>query len=169
VADGLGCLRVGGFRTSFREEAVSDIFGEQAVLCGGVPALVKKAWELLVRKGFSPEVAYFECVQELKIIVDLITQKGFSGMREMISGTAAYGGLKYGESIITPETEEAMERLFEGIDGGDFARDWLKTSSSDSGELESFLKSESGSKIEETGRTVRGLYGKGETNEPVEE
>ncbi|MCK4538840.1 MAG: ketol-acid reductoisomerase [Candidatus Krumholzibacteria bacterium] len=169
VAAGLGCLRIGGFRTSFREEAVSDIFGEQAVLCGGVPALVKKAWELLVRKGFSPEVAYFECVQELKIIVDLITEKGFSGMREMISGTAAYGGLKYGESIITPETEEAMERLFEGIDRGDFARDWLKTSSSDRGELETFLRSENGSEIEKTGRTVRNLYGKGEDNEPAEE
>ncbi|HSG28874.1 MAG TPA: ketol-acid reductoisomerase, partial [Candidatus Krumholzibacterium sp.] len=130
LAWGLGCLRVGGFDTTFREEAVSDLFGEQAVLCGGVTALVKKAWKLLVDRGFSPEVAYFECVQELKIIVDLFSEKGLHGMREMISGTAAYGGLKYGERVITPESEKVMEELFERIDSGEFARDWLRTAGS---------------------------------------
>jgi ketol-acid reductoisomerase len=163
VAWGLGCLRVGAFRTSFREEAVSDIFGEQAVLCGGVTALVKRAWELLVRKGYSPEIAYFECCQELKIIVDLFTEKGFSGMREMISGTAAYGGLEYGEKLISKETERAMEEIFERINSGEFARDWLEKSRS-GGELERLRGVERDLPMEEAGRRIRSMYGNLKSN-----
>ncbi len=159
IAGGLGCLRVGAFRTSFREEAVSDLFGEQAVLCGGVTALVKKAWELLVRKGFSPEIAYFECCQELKIIVDLFTEKGFSGMRDMISGTAAYGGLEYGERLISGRTEKAMEEIFDRIDSGEFARDWLEKSAGDGRRLERLRGAERELRMEETGRRIRAMYG----------
>lgn len=158
VAWGLGCLRVGGFRTSFMEEAVSDIFGEQAVLCGGVPALVKRSFEVLVRNGFSPEVAYFECLQELKIIVDLFTDHGFSRMREMISSTAAYGGLMYGEGVITEETDRALEELFERIRSGEFARDWMKKSSAGKGDLKTLLEKEKELEIEKTGEKIRKLY-----------
>lgn len=168
IAWGLGCLRIGAFETTFREEAVSDIFGEQAVLCGGVTAIVKKAYELLVRKGFSPEIAYFECFQELKIIVDLFTEKGFSGMREMISGTAAYGGLKYGEKLVSSETEKAMEELFQRIDSGQFARDWLEETAGGQKDLYRLIREEKELSIEETGKRVRSLYIKKDRNDKGE-
>lgn len=158
IARGLGCLRVGAFETSFREEAVSDLFGEQAVLVGGVPALVKAAYGLLVEKGCSPEVAYFECVHELKIIVDLVARHGFSGMRRMISGTAAYGGLRYGERLVTGETVREMERLYERIDSGAFARDWLGEARSGGGSLAELVLLEQGAGIERTGTEVRKLF-----------
>lgn len=158
VAHGLGALRVGAFETSFREEAVSDLFGEQAVLCGGVPALIKRAFTVLTRRGFSPEVAYFECLHELKIIVDLFTRCGFSGMRELISKTAAYGSLKHGEALITDETEKRMERLFECIQDGSFARDWLDEAHRGGESLEAMAKSERELAIEEVGRRVRRLF-----------
>ncbi|MBN2069887.1 MAG: ketol-acid reductoisomerase [Candidatus Krumholzibacteriota bacterium] len=162
IASALGCLRVGGFQTSFREEAVSDIFGEQAVLCGGVTGLVKAAYDLLIRRGFSPEVAYFECFEELKIIVDLFSERGFAGMREVISGTAAYGGLKYGEKLISDEVVSSMEELFEMIEKGEFARDWLEKSSRHPEALEDLRRKEAELLIEKTGKTVRRLYGSGD-------
>lgn len=165
LAHGLGCLRVGAFKSSFREEAVSDLFGEQAVLCGGVPALIKAAYDLLVRRGFSPEVAYFECFEELKIIVDLFTERGLAGMRELISRTAAYGGLKYGERLISSETEAAMEELFDRIDSGEFARDWIENASRPAGELEQLCSREAKLSIEDTGRRVRKLYNREESPE----
>jgi len=158
---GLGCLRVGGFETSFKEEAVSDIFGEQAVLCGGVPAIVKKAYELLVRKGFSPEIAYFECLHELKIIVDLFTSVGFSGMRDVISGTAAYGGLRFGEKLIAGESEREMEALFARIESGEFARDWLAESAHGAKTFEKLRRKERELSIESVGKRVRKMYPKG--------
>jgi len=162
IARELGCLRVGGFETSFREEAVSDLFGEQAVLVGGVPALVKRAYRLLVEKGCSPEVAYFECVHELKIIVDLVMQHGFSGMRRMISGTAAYGGLTYGERLVTDETVREMERLYERIDSGAFATDWLAESRGGSKSLAGLIGLERDEDIEQTGSRVRRLFAAGD-------
>lgn len=157
LAGGLGCLRVGAFETSFREEAVSDLFGEQAILCGGVPALVKTAFKVLVGRGFSPEVAYFECCHELKIIVDLFTSRGFAGMREMISRTAAYGGLKEGEPLVSEEVEQAMEALFNRIDSGEFASGWM----ADAGgghTLEKLQKVEKELLIEKTGKRIRRLF-----------
>ncbi len=158
IASGLGCLRIGGFPTTFQEEAISDLFGEQAVLCGGVTGLVKAAYDLLVRRGFSPEVAYFECFEELKIIVDLFHERGFSGMREVISGTAAYGGLKYGEKLISGEVIERMEQLFDTIASGEFARDWLEKSSEDHAVLEGLRDEEAKLPVEKTGKSVRRLY-----------
>lgn len=158
IAGALGCLRVGAFETSFREEAVSDIFGEQAVLCGGVTAIVKAAFDTLVSRGFSPEVAYFECMHELKIIVDLFSREGISGMREVISGTAAYGGLRYGEDLVGREAAEGMGRLFEFIDSGEFARDWLKEADSGGGTLKKLIEEEKGLLIEEVGEKVRKLF-----------
>lgn len=158
VAYGLGALRVGAFETSFREEAVSDLFGEQAVLCGGVPALIKRAFNVLTKRGFSPEVAYFECLHELKIIVDLFTRRGFSGMRGLISKTAAYGSLKHGEALITDETEKRMERLFEFIQDGSFARDWLDEAHGGGKSLEAMVESERELAIEEVGTRMRRLF-----------
>jgi len=158
LAGALGCLRVGAFETTFREEAVSDIFGEQAVLVGGVPALVKKAFDLLVSRGFSPEVAYFECVHELKIIVDLVSRRGFSGMRDVISGTAAYGGLRYGERLVGEETESEMERLFDRIESGEFARDWLEEAGEGSRTLERMREAERRLAVEKAGKEVRRLF-----------
>ncbi len=157
LAGGLGCTRAGAVHTTAREEAVSDLFGEQAVLCGGVPALIKRSFQLLVNKGFSPEVAYFECLHELKIIVDLLVKEGFSGMRELISGTAAYGSLKYGERIISGETERALDQLFDFIESGEFARDWLNRSG-DNAELERLKKKERDLPIEKAGRLVRAMF-----------
>jgi ketol-acid reductoisomerase len=157
IAAALGSLRVGGFRTTFREEAVSDLFGEQAVLCGGVTALIKKAFRTLVSAGFSPEVAYFECMHELKIIVDIFHSSGFSGMRDLISSTAAYGGLQYGEDIIGPETEERMQKLLEFISDGNFAEDWLRVSKS-GGKLEKLAGDEKALLIEKTGEKLRKLF-----------
>jgi ketol-acid reductoisomerase len=158
IAWGLGCLRVGAFETTFKEEAVSDLFGEQAVLCGGVPALIKTAFETLMRHGFSPEVAYFECLHELKIIVDIFTRLGFSGMRDLISGTASYGSLRYGEELVSRETEEAMENLFKRIESGEFARDWLSVARSGRGELDSLHERERNLLIEEVGARIRKLF-----------
>jgi ketol-acid reductoisomerase len=160
IAGGLGCLRVGAFETTFREEAVSDIFGEQSILVGGVPALVKEAFGVLVEKGFSPEVAYFECVHELKIIVDLIIEHGIAGMREMISGTAAYGGLAFGEKLVTPETSGEMRKMFDRIDSGEFARRWLEESAGGKKRLAAMIADEKDSEIERAGREIRKLFAK---------
>jgi ketol-acid reductoisomerase len=163
IVEGLGCARAGAIETTAREEAVSDLFGEQAVLCGGVPALVKQAFDLLVRRGFSAEVAYFECLHELKIIVDLMVREGLSGMRELISSTAAYGSLRYGEEIITEETVKAMEQLFDFIERGEFAEDWMKKSI-DGKELVSLKYQEREQLIEKVGRRVRDMFAKGNNN-----
>ncbi|MCK4350651.1 MAG: ketol-acid reductoisomerase [Candidatus Krumholzibacteria bacterium] len=162
VAWGLGCLRVGAFETTFREEAISDLFGEQAVLCGGVPALIKCAFDVLVEKGFSPEVAYFECFHELKIIVDLFEQYGFSGMRGMISGTAAYGSMKFGEGLISEETKRLMEKLFERIESGEFARKWLAEARAGGEELHALIERERDLPIERAGERIRKLFPKGQ-------
>ncbi len=156
LAEALGCLRAGAYETSFREEAVSDLFGEQAVLCGGVPAIVKQAFDLLVRKGYSPEVAYFECVHELKIIVDLVTERGFAGMRDVTSGTAAYGSLAFGERIVGNETGALMEALFERIESGEFARLWLEEKRSGGAEFRRLRDAERGLLVETAGAIVRG-------------
>ncbi len=155
LARGLGCLRSGGFETSFREEAVSDLFGEQAVLCGGVPAVMKRAFDVLVRRGYRPEVAYFECFHELKIIVDLFTRLGFAGMRDMISGTAAFGSLAYGEGIIDERVEAAMEKLFDRIESGEFARAWLEEKRGGGRTLAELRERERGLPIETIGQQVR--------------
>lgn len=161
VAHGLGCLRVGAFETDFREEAVSDIFGEQAILCGGVPALIKCAFDVLVRRGFSPEIAYFECFHELKIIVDLFNRLGFAGMRDVISGTAAYGSLAYGENLITGDVKSAMNRLFDRVDSGEFARDWLGEAGGGGGKFKALRDKERNLEIEETGKRIRRMIDRG--------
>jgi ketol-acid reductoisomerase len=161
-ASRIGCLRAGAIATSFREEAVTDLFGEQAVLCGGVPELVKAAFETLVSRGYAPEVAYIECLQELKIIVDLMYEGGLHHMRTHISGTAAWGSFASGERIVTDETRRALASILDDIEAGTFAREWLAEARAGSKQLDKRIRDESTHEIESAGRTARALM---QTNE----
>jgi ketol-acid reductoisomerase len=124
-AKGIGCTRAGVIETSFKDETETDLFGEQAVLCGGVTELVRAGYETLVDAGYDPRLAYFECLHELKLIVDLMYEKGITGMRYSISNTAEYGDLTRGDKVITPETRQAMRKILDDIQSGDFAREWI--------------------------------------------
>ena len=121
----IGGARAGVLQTTFREETETDLFGEQAVLCGGVTALMKAGFETLVEAGYEPESAYFECIHEMKLIVDLINESGFAGMRYSISNTAEYGDYITGSKIITAETKATMKQILTDIQDGTFARNWL--------------------------------------------
>lgn len=121
----IGGARAGVLQTTFREETETDLFGEQAVLCGGVTALMKAGFETLVEAGYEPESAYFECIHEMKLIVDLINESGFAGMRYSISNTAEYGDYSVGSRIITEETKKEMKKVLTEIQDGTFARNWL--------------------------------------------
>ncbi|HLG31354.1 MAG TPA: ketol-acid reductoisomerase, partial [Candidatus Brocadiales bacterium] len=124
-AKGIGGTRAGVIETTFREETETDLFGEQAVLCGGASALVKAGFETLVEAGYQPELAYFECMHELKLIVDLFYQGGLTYMRKIISNTAEYGDLTRGPRIINDETKKEMKKILTEIQTGQFAREWV--------------------------------------------
>ena len=124
-AKGIGALRAGVIETTFKEETETDLFGEQAVLCGGCSELIRAGFETLVDAGYQPEVAYFECLHELKLIVDLIYEHGISGMRYSISDTAEYGDMTRGKRIISEDVREEMEYILEEIQTGEFAREWI--------------------------------------------
>jgi len=124
-AAGIGCTRAGVFATTFREETETDLFGEQTVLCGGVTALIQAGFETLTAAGYAPEIAYFECMHELKLIVDLMYRGGMKFMRHSISDTAEYGDYTRGPKIVTPEVRAAMQRILADIQSGSFAREWI--------------------------------------------
>jgi ketol-acid reductoisomerase len=124
-AKGLGATRAGVIETTFTEETETDLFGEQAVLCGGVTELIKAGFDTLVEAGYQPEIAYFECLHELKLIVDLIYEKGIPFMRYSVSDTAEYGDLTRGKRIITSETRREMKRILEEVQNGIFAKEWI--------------------------------------------
>jgi ketol-acid reductoisomerase len=124
-AKGIGCTRGGVIETSFKDETETDLFGEQAVLCGGASELVQAGFETLVDAGYDPEMAYFECLHELKLIADLMYEKGLAGMRFSISNTAEYGDYTRGRRVITDETRAAMRQILKEIQDGDFAREWI--------------------------------------------
>jgi ketol-acid reductoisomerase len=124
-AKGIGCTRGGVIETTFKDETETDLFGEQAVLCGGASELVQAGFETLVDAGYDPEMAYFECLHELKLIADLMYEKGLAGMRFSISNTAEYGDYTRGNRVITEETRAAMRRILKEIQDGDFAREWI--------------------------------------------
>ena len=125
-ASGIGCARVGVLKTTFREEAEADLFGEQAVICGGLTSLMKAGFETLVEAGFQPEVAYFECINELKLTVELVYLGGLSFMRKSISNTAEYGDYLTQDKLITPQTRKAMKKILKEIQSGRFARGWMR-------------------------------------------
>ncbi len=124
-AQGIGCTRAGVIATTFQEETETDLFGEQAVLCGGITELIKAGFDTLVEAGYQPEIAYFECANEVKLIVDLIYEGGLSGMRYSVSDTAEFGDYMAGRRIITEETREEMRSLLDEVQSGEFARTWI--------------------------------------------
>lgn len=156
-AKGLGAGRAGIFETSFKEETETDLFGEQAVLCGGVTALIKAGFDTLVEAGYQPEMAYFECCHEMKLIVDLIFQGGLSYMRYSISDTAEYGDYVTGGRIITDETKAEMKKILTEIQEGTFARTWLLENQVGRPYYNARKRIESESLLEKTGARLRAL------------
>jgi ketol-acid reductoisomerase len=156
-AKGLGAGRAGIFETSFKEETETDLFGEQAVLCGGVTALIKAGFDTLVEAGYQPEMAYFECCHEMKLIVDLINQGGLSYMRYSISDTAEYGDYITQDKIITDDTRKAMKGILTDIQEGTFARNWLLENQVKRPYFNAMKRIESESLLEKTGQKLRSL------------
>ena len=153
----IGGARAGVLQTTFREETETDLFGEQAVLCGGVTALMKCGFEVLVEAGYEPESAYFECIHEMKLIVDLINQSGFAGMRYSISNTAEYGDYITGPKIITEDTKNAMREVLKDIQEGRFARNWLLENQVGCPNFNAMRRMESEHQLEKVGAELRKL------------
>lgn len=154
-AHGVGGTRGGVIETTFAEETETDLFGEQAVLCGGVSALVKAGFETLVEAGYKPELAYFECMHELKLIVDLFYQGGLSYMRYSVSNTAEYGDLTRGPRIITEETKKEMKRILGEIQSGQFAKEWILENQAGRPSFNALEKKDREHQLEKVGRELR--------------
>jgi ketol-acid reductoisomerase len=154
-AKGIGCTRGGVIETSFREETETDLFGEQAVLCGGVSELVQAGYETLVEAGYDPRLAYFECLHEVKLIVDLMYEKGISGMRYSISNTAEYGDMTRGQRIIGEETRAAMKQVLKEIQNGDFAREWIAENRAGQENFKRMRSEQAGHQVEVVGSELR--------------
>ncbi len=154
-AKAIGGTKAGALVTTFQEETESDLFGEQAVLCGGVTALVNMGFETLVAAGYQPEVAYFECLHELKLIVDLMQAGGMTWMRYSVSDTAEYGDLTRGPKVISEPTREAMAKILTDIRSGDFAREWIAEDDAGRPNFERLRKEAANSQIERVGRPLR--------------
>ncbi|PSL44012.1 ketol-acid reductoisomerase [Salsuginibacillus halophilus] len=150
-----GAGRAGIIETSFQEETETDLFGEQAVLCGGTSALVKAGFETLVEAGYQPEVAYFECLHELKLIVDLMYEGGLEGMRHSISDTAQWGDFQAGPRVITEDTKDSMRDILEDIQSGRFAKSWIIENQANRPEFNATNARESEHQIEQVGRELR--------------
>lgn len=156
-AKGIGGARAGVLVTTFREETETDLFGEQAVLCGGVSELIKAGFDTLVAAGYQPEVAYFECCHEMKLIVDLINEGGMAAMRYSISDTAEYGDYVTGRRIITEETRAEMKRILAEIQDGTFARKWILENQSNRAHFNAMRRNESEHQIEKVGKDLRSM------------
>ena len=156
-ASAIGGARAGVIQTNFREETETDLFGEQAVLCGGLTSLIQAGYETLVEAGYSPEMAYFECLHEVKLIVDLIYQGGIANMRYSISTTAKYGDVTRGPRVITSETKRTMKRILSEIQSGRFAREWVLENQANRPVYNALLKKGEDHPIEEVGSKLRGM------------
>ena len=156
-AKAIGGGRAGIFETSFREETETDLFGEQAVLCGGASALVKAGYETLVEAGYAPEMAYFECLHELKLIVDLIYEGGISGMRKRVSDTAEYGDYTRGPRIINDRTRREMKKILAEIQSGKFAREWMRENRKGRLKFNAFREASQRHPTEDVGRHLRDM------------
>jgi ketol-acid reductoisomerase len=156
-AKGIGVTRAGVIETTFAEETETDLFGEQAVLCGGVSALIKAGFDTLVEAGYQPEIAYFECLHELKLIVDLIYQGGLNYMRYSVSDTAEHGDYTGGPRIVTAETRREMKKMLEEIRSGEYARNWIEENATGRQWFESTRRAERASRIEKVGAELRAL------------
>ncbi len=155
---GLGCSRAGLLETTFKDETETDLFGEQVVLCGGVCALMKAGYETLVEAGYAPENAYFECIHEMKLIVDLIYESGFAGMRYSVSNTAEYGDYISGPKLITEETRKTMRKILSDIQDGSFAKEWLLENQVGAPHFKAMRKKEAEQSLEKVGAELRKLY-----------
>ncbi len=156
-AKGIGGTRAGVIETTFAEETETDLFGEQVVLCGGLSALIKAGFETLVEAGYQPEMAYFECVHEVKLIVDLIYQGGLNYMRYSISNTAEYGDYSRGPRLVTDETRAEMKRILEEIRNGSFAREWILENKANAPGFKALRRREREHEVEKVGKELRGL------------
>jgi len=156
-AKGLGATRAGVIETTFKEETETDLFGEQTVLCGGVSELVKAGFDTLVEAGYQPEIAYFECLHELKLIVDLFYQGGISFMRYSVSDTAEYGDYSRGNRIITEETRETMREILAEVQCGEFAREWILENQAGRPVFNALRRMEKEHPIEEVGAKLRAM------------
>jgi ketol-acid reductoisomerase len=154
-AKGIGCTRGGVIETSFKDETETDLFGEQAVLCGGASELVQAGFETLVEAGYDPEMAYFECLHELKLIVDLMHEKGLAGMRFSISNTAEYGDYTRGKRVITEETRANMRKILQEIQNGDFAREWIAENRAGQESFKRMRAEQADTQVEHVGEELR--------------
>ncbi len=158
-AKGIGATRAGVIETTFKEETETDLFGEQAVLCGGVTELIKAGFDTLVEAGYQPEIAYFECLHELKLIVDLIYEAGIPFMRYSVSDTAEYGDLTRGKRIITQETREEMKRILKEVQTGGFAKEWILENQAGRPMFNALRKKDAEHPIEAVGKKLRSMMG----------
>jgi ketol-acid reductoisomerase len=156
-ASGIGGGRAAIIETTFKDECETDLFGEQAVLCGGASELVQAGYETLVEAGYDPRLAYFECLHELKLIVDLMYEKGIQGMHYSISNTAEYGDLTRGKRVITDETRAAMKQILAEIQSGEFAREWIAENRAGGENFDRMRKELEGKEIESVGKDLRGM------------
>lgn len=156
-AKGIGGTRAGVLETTFKEETETDLFGEQAVLCGGATALVKAGFETLVGAGYQPEIAYFECLHELKLIVDLMYEAGIAGMRYSISDTAQYGDMTRGPRIVTDDTKAEMQKILKEIQNGQFAKEWILENKANRPSFNALANQDAHHQIEEVGQGLRAL------------
>jgi ketol-acid reductoisomerase len=156
-AKGIGGTRAGVLETTFKEETETDLFGEQAVLCGGVTALIQAGYETLVKAGYQPEMAYFECLHELKLIVDLINEAGISGMRFSVSETAKYGDVSRGPRVINKKVRAEMQKLLKEVQNGRFAQEWIREAKTGKKKYAKLLQKGANHPIEKVGTRLRGL------------
>jgi len=154
---GIGSARAGILETTFKEEAETDLFGEQAVLCGGLSALIKAGFETLVEAGYQPEAAYFECLHEMKLIVDLIYEGGLSYMRYSISDTAEWGDYTAGDKIIGEQSKQAMKQLLANIQNGSFVKDWIKENEDGLPRMAKYRQENAEHPVEKVGKELRGM------------
>ena len=154
-ASGIGGGRAGVIETTFKDECETDLFGEQAVLCGGATELARAGFETLVEAGYDPRLAYFECLHELKLIVDLMYEKGIQGMRDSISNTAEYGDMTRGKEVITAQTREAMRKLLADIQSGEFAKEWIAENRAGAENFQRLREEAAGHQVEQVGRELR--------------
>ncbi|KUK81350.1 MAG: Ketol-acid reductoisomerase [Petrotoga mobilis] len=156
-AKGIGCTRAGVIKTTFKEETETDLFGEQAVLCGGTTSLIKAGFETLVEAGYQPEIAYFECLNELKLIVDLLYEGGLKKMRYSISDTAQYGDLTVGPKIIDNKVKETMKEVLANIQNGNFAKDWILENKANRPVFNALTEKDNNSLLEQVGEKLRAM------------
>ncbi|SDM77192.1 ketol-acid reductoisomerase [Halogranum gelatinilyticum] len=167
-AKALGCTRAGVVETTFREETETDLFGEQAVLCGGIAELIKQGYETLVDAGYSQEMAYFECLNEMKLIVDLMYEGGIGAMYHSVSDTAEYGGMTRGPRIVDEHARENMEQVLEEVQDGTFARQWIVENQAGRPQYHQLYEAEKNHEIEEVGARLRSLFAWSEEDEKDE-